>query len=76
MSAYDPSATWAAHFFCDAQPLLSPDDMLACGPRPGDEAHETARVHHPSRRRGSVAAHCACAAVGDAGDRAPHWRVE
>src|SRR5258707_1105423 len=31
-----------------------PTDMLGCGPRPGDEAHEAARVHHPSRRRSSV----------------------
>jgi hypothetical protein len=50
-------------FFCDAQPLLSADDMLGCAPRPGDEAHEAARVHHPSRRRSShLAAHGARAA--------------
>jgi hypothetical protein len=57
-------------FFCDAQPLLSPDDMLGCGPRPGDEAHEAARVHHPSRRRSShLAARGVGAADGHAGDR-------
>src|SRR5580704_10110947 len=25
-AAFDPSATWGGSFFCDAQPLLSPDD--------------------------------------------------
>src|SRR5258707_14773067 len=50
-------------FFCDAQPLLSPDDILGCGPRPGDEAHEAARVHHPAwRRSGNMAARSARAA--------------
>jgi hypothetical protein len=59
-------------FFCDAQPLLSPDDMLGCGPRLGDEAHEAARVHHPSRRRsGGLAARCAGAATRA---HAANWR--
>src|SRR6202011_5870622 len=68
-AVHDPSATWAAHFSAMHNPLLSPDDMLGCGPRPGDEAHEAARVHHPSRRRSShLAAHGARAAAGEAAD--------
>src|SRR6202040_112471 len=62
-------------FFCDAQPLLSPDDMLGCGPRPWDEAHAATRVHHASRRHdGRVAARGARAA-GDAGDRVSQRQV-
>src|SRR5260370_571559 len=36
--------------------------------------HETARVHHASRRHGRLAAHRACAAAGDVIDRVPKDR--
>src|SRR5258708_39090685 len=48
-----PIRDMGGSFFCDAQPLLSPDDMLGCGPRPGDEAHEAAGGYRPARRRSS-----------------------
>src|SRR5262245_63395968 len=41
------------------------------------ESHDldtTARVHHGTRRRGSVAAGGARTAAGDAGDRVARWR--
>ncbi len=51
---------------CEAQFPIR--DVLGCGPRPEDKAHETPPVHHPARWRGGVAVGGAGAAASHAGD--------
>src|SRR6516165_8612635 len=69
MSAYDLRHERVMFLRC--QPLLSPNDMLECGPRHGGQSHEATALHHASRQCGGVAARGARAATGDAGDWVP-----
>ena len=52
-SHFEPISDKSGLFCCyAAQFALS--NVLGCGPRPTqDKAHEAARIHHASRRRGS-----------------------
>ena len=51
LSQFDPSPTEVAYF---AVMQFALSNVLGCGPRPTqDKAHEAARIHHASRRRGS-----------------------
>jgi putative ABC transport system substrate-binding protein len=84
MSAYDPSATWAAQDFRSAKalfvPSLKPDIVLLLHAHdlqregPHGNPHPTARIHiHTWRRSSCVAARGTLAASSDAGDRVPQW---
>src|SRR5271169_5794981 len=66
---YRPKADMDRHILLCRTTLLSPNDMLRCGPRPEDKVHEAARVHHACWRRGGcVAAGRARAAGGQTAD--------
>jgi hypothetical protein len=45
-----PICHLSGSFFCMHNPSFA-RRYARCGPRPREEAHEAARVHHPSRRR-------------------------
>src|SRR5262245_61653640 len=76
-AAFDPEPTLTG-LKCRSAAVFRPAEVLVSFPSEAREAlsSETARVHHPARRRGGcVAARGAGAAAGDAGDRISKCRV-
>src|SRR5262249_59745438 len=55
MTGFDPSATSARNFCCDAQTTFLRNDVVMSGPKPEEGAHEATRVHHVARLGGAPA---------------------